>query len=142
MKHFFIDTNLLIDFLTDRDPFAESATKLFEFAAGKAVILYISASSINNTYYVVRRKYSHAKAIESILKLTKYLEIIPVDHHIIDASLTSGFSDFEDAIQNYCAESIADIGAIITRNEKDYKKSRLPVLNPDTALSIIAGDLE
>ncbi len=136
-KHLFIDTNILIDLLIDRKPFSDKAEKLFEASAIGKAKLYVSSVSFNNIYYIVRQNETHKKSIELLEGLEKYVEILPVDSSVIKKSLASNFNDFEDAIQNFSAESNSKIEAIITRNEKDFKKSNLPVFAPEMILSIL-----
>ena len=64
-------------------------------------------------------------------------EIVDVTKTIIKKSLKSEFKDFEDAIQYNCALTISKIDFIVTRNSKDFKKSVLPVMNPQEAIGII-----
>lgn len=57
---------------------------------------------------------------------------------IIDKGLSSKFSDFEDALQYHCALKM-DCNILITRNEKDFKKSDIPVMTPDEYLKSLKG---
>jgi len=58
----------------------------------------------------------------------------------VSQSLSSDFSDFEDAIQYNTAVSDKKIIAIVTRNVKDYKWSKITVLTPDEVLSTLANE--
>lgn len=131
MKHFFLDTNVVIDFLADRAPFSFEAAKLFNLVVSGKIVLHISAVSYNNIYYVMRQSLTNAATIKLLEKLSEMIEITDVTAHIIRQSLKT---DFKDAIQYYCALSIPEVQAIITRNTKDFKKSTLPVLTPTEAL--------
>ena len=64
-------------------------------------------------------------------------EIVDVTKAIINKSLKSDFKDFEDAIQYNCALTVNKMDFIVTRDSKDFKKSSLPVMNPQEAMSII-----
>ena len=64
-------------------------------------------------------------------------EIVDVTKTGIKKSLKSAFKDFEDAIQYNCALTINKIDFIVTRDSKDFKKSTLPVMNPQEAMGII-----
>ena len=64
-------------------------------------------------------------------------EIVDVTKTVIKKSLKSAFKDFEDAIQYNCALTINKIDFIVTRDSKDFKKSTLPVMNPQEAMGII-----
>lgn len=137
MKHLFLDTNILLDFLTDRQPFSEQAATLFQFAKDGKVKLYVAAISFNNIYYIVRQVQTHSKIIELLKSLAQLVEIIAVDDSVLKSALASDFKDFEDAIQSFAAESIPEMEAIITRNQKDFKKSNLPVFTSESAIALL-----
>ena len=138
MKHFFLDTNILIDFLADRKPFSDQAAILFQAANNKEARLYVAAISFNNVYYIVRQVNSHAKTMGLIKTLEKYVEIVTIDGAILKKAMASDFKDFEDAIQSFAAESVAEIELIVTRNMKDFKKSKLPVFSPESAIKLLS----
>lgn len=138
MKRIFLDTNVLIDFLANREPFAESAALLFEFAAQNKVQIYISAISFNNIYYILKQSLSHLQAIKHIAQLEKWTSTVAVDRAVIAASLSSEFRDFEDAIQYHCALTVPKLDAVVTRNAKDFKLSSISVLTPVEACAVLA----
>ena len=137
MKHIFIDTNIIIDFLADRIPFSAPAEILFQLAKNKEIKIYISAISINNTYYILRKVTSHKRAINLISEIEQYVIIQETNREIIRRSLQSQFNDFEDAIQYYSAVALSNIDIIVTRNIKDFKRSDLPVLSPETTIKML-----
>lgn len=139
MKNIFLDTNVLIDFLADRKPFSIHAAQLFDSSERKKVRLFISAVSYNNIYYILKQRLSHQQTIRVLNSLHEWTHTIDVTGKIIDSALKSDFSDFEDAIQHSCAKSIPQIGMIVTRDTKDFRKSDVAVANPAEAISII-GD--
>ena len=137
MKNIFVDTNVIIDFLANREPFSEYAAKLFQLAQNKEVNIYISAITINNTYYVLKQVSSHKKSLNLIDGIESLVEIIPTDQKIIQKAIKSDFKDFEDAIQYYSAKEVKSIDVIATRNAKDFKTSDIPVLTPETIVKLI-----
>ena len=137
MNTLFLDTNILIDFLSDRKPFADDAAELFEKSLHKKIKLYISAVSCNNIYYILRQQFTHAQCLKMLYSLNEWAEIIDTTKAIIEKSMQSDFNDFEDAIQYHSALSQKNIKCIVTRNTKDYKKSRLPVMTPGEALKLM-----
>jgi len=140
VKQVFIDTNVIIDFLADRKPFSEYAEILFQLAKDKRVVAFVAAISFNNTYYILRQVTSHKRALKLILELEKYIEIQETNCDILKKAMRSDFIDFEDAIQYYSAEMVGQIDFIITRNLRDFKKSDIPVLSPDTAIKILLNE--
>lgn len=136
MRHFLIDTNVLLDFLADRKPFSDQAEILFEYKQQKKINIYVSAISFNNLYYIINKISGHNIAIKLLSELADLVNTIPLDHSIIQNSLKSNFSDFEDAIQYNSALSVKNIEGIITRNSKDFKKSELPILSPEIGIKL------
>jgi predicted nucleic acid-binding protein len=135
VKHLFLDTNVVVDFLADRKPFSESATKLFALSVAKELTLYISAISYNNIYYLFQRNHSHTETIGLLKSLMTTTQIVEVGQTVISQALYANFRDFEDAIQYFCALGIPGLEGIVTRNTKDFRKSQLPVLTPVEALA-------
>lgn len=126
----FIDSDVIIDFFTDREPYANSASELFELGEKGDVVLYVSAVSINNIYYIVRKFLGHKKTLEVMETLTEMVEIIGTTKQEVIQALKNDFKDFEDSIQYSSALTIKGIDAIITRNIKDYKNSQIAVMTP------------
>ncbi|MET4081611.1 putative nucleic acid-binding protein [Pedobacter sp. UYP30] len=126
----FIDSDVVIDFFTDREPHANSASELFELNELGIITLYLSAVSINNIYYIVRRFLGTKKTLEVIQELTEMTEIIGTTKVEIVQALKNDFSDYEDSIQYSSALKVKDLDAIITRNVKDYRNSAIAVMTP------------
>ena len=137
MKQIFLDTNVIIDFLADRKPFSLAATGIFNYAVLGKVKLYISAVSYNNIYYILRQSFSNTETIKLLDELYQMTEVADVTKAIIKNSLKSDLKDFENAIQYNCALSLNKIDFIVTRDTKDFKKSVLPIMNPEEALILI-----
>jgi len=123
-----VDTDIVIDFLTKREPFAQEAAQLFNLADHKKVQLYISSLCLNNIYYLLRKVIGHKKTLLLLQQLVEIAEILAVDKQVVINALKSGFNDFEDALQNFTAIENGNIDIIVTRNLKDYKQSKLNVM--------------
>lgn len=85
----------------------------------------------------MRQSLSHNHTIKLLVELSEMTEIVDVTKTVIKKSLKSDFKDFEDAIQYNCALTISKIDFIVTRDSKNFKKSSLPVMNPQEAMGII-----
>ena len=140
MKNIFIDTNVIIDFLADRQPFSDDAAILFQLAKENKINVYVAAISFNNTYYILRQVTSHKRSLKLILELEEYVGIQETNRIILKKALKSNFNDFEDAIQYYSAEQLGNIDIITTRNLRDFKKSEIPVLSPETTIKLIINN--
>lgn len=137
MIKFFLDTNVVIDFLADRKPFAADATKLFDYSFKKKIELQISALSYNNIYFILRQSKKHTEVIKLLDEISEFTEIVDVTNAMIRKSIKSDFKDFEDAIQYQCALSSDKLSALVTRDSKDFRKSSIAVLSPKEAVSMV-----
>jgi len=133
----FLDTNILIDLIANREPYSKFAIQIFKSAELKKIKIFTTSHAIVTTHYILK-KHIDEKSLRAILtELTDILNIIAVDSHIIKRGLNSKHKDFEDAIQILSANSIDSIDFIVTRNLKDFKNSEIPVLSPDEILKYI-----
>ena len=137
MKNIFLDTNIVIDFLADREPFSLDAAKLFNLSVLGKVKIYISAVSYNNIYYILRQSLSNSETFRLLDELSEMAEIADVTKSVIKKSLKTDFKDFEDAIQYYCALSLNKIDFIVTRDTKDFKKSSLSIMTAAEAVGYL-----
>ncbi len=138
MKHLFLDTNILIDFISKRLPHYESAEKIFFEAVEGNICIYTSSLSIANCFYILKSQYKDKVDITELKsdfkKLLNVIRITDMTEANVHSALDSDFKDFEDALQNFSAENNTDISIIITRNEKDFINSFLIVQTPQQFL--------
>jgi predicted nucleic acid-binding protein len=134
MENLFIDTNIVIDLLAKRVPFYQSAQRLFSLAIdSKEVRLHVSVLTFANTCYLLSKHYNGIETRKILSKFKGLVNVLTFDDKILNFALASDFNDFEDAIQYYTAlENYMD--SIITRNEKDFKASLLPVMTAEAYL--------
>ncbi|MEQ9165485.1 MAG: PIN domain-containing protein [Fulvivirga sp.] len=127
MDKILVDTNIVLDLLAKRESFFIEAQELFTLSDKKKIKLFVSSLTFANTYYVLSQSLKIENARKILRKFKVLVEVLPMDDKIIDSSLDSDFNDFEDAIQYYSAIE-NDLDLIITRNLKDFKQSKIPVL--------------
>jgi predicted nucleic acid-binding protein len=128
MKKLLIDTNIVIDLLSRREGFYEEAAALFSLGDRKVIKLSVSSLTIANTSYVLLKEKKSEETKSILRKLRLIVEILALDDKVIGLALNDNtFSDFEDGLQYFSAiENRQDI--IITRNLKDFKNSKIPVM--------------
>lgn len=134
MSKLLIDTNIVLDLLAKRDPFYGSAAQLFSLADKHKLKLTVSSLTFANTNYVLSRLKSAKEAREILRRFKILVRILSLNDKIVDLSLNDdNFSDFEDGLQYYTAiENNQDI--IITRDLKDFKKAKVPVMTAEEYL--------
>ncbi|MBP7509597.1 MAG: PIN domain-containing protein [Prolixibacteraceae bacterium] len=137
MTKILIDTNIVIDLLAKRESFYKSAAQLFSLADKQKIELSISALTFANTNYILSRLKSTQEAREVLRRFRILIKVLPLNDKIIDLALNdNNFNDFEDGLQYYSAvEYEQDI--IITRDLKDFKESKIPVMTAEEYLASI-----
>ena len=126
-----IDTNVIIDALTSREPWNESAEKIFIMAANNIVDMYITASSATDIYYLVRKHLHNAETARQVMsKLYSLVGILEVKEEDCIDALVSSITDYEDAVVEQVARR-SGVECIVTRNQKDYEPGLTKVFLPD-----------
>ena len=130
MNHYFLDTNILVDFLANRQPFGKYALEIFNKSLQKEWVLWTSDNSILTSYYILSKEIGPKECRSKISGIINFLEIQSTLKTHIQSALNSEFKDLEDGVQHFCALSIPNLEGIITRNKKDFNYSQVPVFEP------------
>ena len=138
MDHILIDTDVILDFFLDRLPFSEHASKVLSLCESNVIKGYITPVICSNSYYILRQYAKHEKVIEKLKQLLTFVDILEMDRVVVKQAMVSEFEDFEDALQHFSAVKCGSINIILTRNLKDFVKSEILVLNPESYLEMIA----
>lgn len=124
-----IDTNLILDVLCGRQPFLEDAARIFKLCEVKKISGCVSALSIPNIIYIMRKELDGEEIKDILEKLSLIFHIADLKADDLKKAADMGFKDYEDAIQSACASRIkADY--IITRNIKDFAGSKVTAIKP------------
>ena len=133
-----VDTNVIIDALTGREPFREAAEQIFMLAANQIEDMFITASSATDIYYLTRRHLHNTdQAKNTMSKLYELFYILDVTSNDCREALSSGVKDYEDAVIASCAYHNR-MDYIVTRNIRDYENSKVKALLPDELLKFIS----
>lgn len=131
MKKLLLDTNIIIDLLSERQPFYLEAARIFSLADKKEIQVSVSALSIATTNYILLQSKKSDEAKQILRKLKLIVQVLSLDDKIVELALNdSDFKDFEDGLQYYTALENG-LDAIITSNLKDFRKSKIPVMTAD-----------
>ena len=132
-----IDTNVALDFLTMRQPYYDDSRNVMQACADEQLQGYIAFHSLPNIFYILRKGYSEANRREMLKKLCLVLKVTGASHEkVCEAIEDNEFSDFEDCLQDKCADEIfADY--IVTRNVEDFQYSKVKAITPKKLLEII-----
>jgi predicted nucleic acid-binding protein len=124
-----IDTNIVLDFLLQREPFFSDTELLFQAIDGDRVVGYVTASTLTDIFYITRRHtQSVDRARQAVSEILTAMAISPVNRAVLESAFRSGLADFEDAVQIACAVA-QGIDAILTRDTQGFLSSPIPVLS-------------
>ncbi|MEG4085843.1 MULTISPECIES: PIN domain-containing protein [unclassified Microcoleus] len=124
-----IDTNIVLDFLLQREPFFQDAELLFQAIDAGQLIGYVTATTLTDIFYISRK---HTRSVEqarqAVLETLTAMVICPIDRAVLESAFNSGLVDFEDAVQIFGAVA-QGLDAILTRDNKGFLSSPIPVLS-------------
>ena len=133
------DTNVLLDVLLDREPFATHSAGVLSRAEKGEVAGYACATTITTLFYLCRKQMGEDDARQNIQTLLSILAVAPVNQPVIEGAVQAGFNDFEDAVLSESAVLVsADV--IVTRNKKDFAKSSVAIYTPEELLNVLDAD--
>ena len=123
----FVDSDIILDLLSERKLFYDNAAKMFTLAYNKKIELYTTAVVMANVFYVLRKIKGNTETKRQLKELRLLVNILPISENIVDAALNSKFTDFEDGLQYFTAKE-NNISVIITRNINDYKTKDVDII--------------
>ena len=129
-----LDTDVVLDVMLARLPFAQTAAQLLDLAEKGLFEAYISSITPINIFYVARKAKNIGDLKQALSRLLQTVRICAIDHSILTSGLALPFADYEDAVQ-HAAATASNLDAIVTRNLKDYKNATLPVFSPTDFLN-------
>jgi len=135
----FLDTNILLDVMLDREPFSIPAARILSAIDSGRHRGAMCANSLTTVHYVARRSVPAKEALRCVEHLLAILEVAPVGREVLEAALRSAGRDFED---NVAAEAARAVGAdmIVTRDPKGFADCGIEALDAASALARIEGD--
>jgi predicted nucleic acid-binding protein len=134
-----IDTNVVLDFLQEREPFVDDAAKLFERVDAGEVEGFIAATTITNIYYIVRRAAGAKVAGDAIAQVLTDLYICGVDRTVLEQAIALNFRDFEDAVQCACGMAHG-VDIIVTRDASGFVGAGIRVMSPKELNNKLASE--
>ena len=136
MTKVFLDSDVILDFLLGREPFALPAGVIFAHAEGGKLGLCTSTVSFLNVHYIATNQTNRGEAAKLIRQLRTLVSLLPVTAETVDVALGQESPDLEDKVQFICAQE-NQVDFLVTRNIKHYPKGELPVMLPDVFLETV-----
>ncbi|MDR3221538.1 MAG: PIN domain-containing protein [Candidatus Accumulibacter sp.] len=131
-----IDTNVVLDYLLDRQPFVEAASELFARIEAEEIVGALAATTVTTIHYFLRKAVGASMALDYVGALLERFDVAAVDGAVLHKARSSGFSDYEDAVLHAAALHSA-CQAIVTRNGADFRKAKLPAYAPEEFLAVL-----
>ncbi|MCY3687807.1 MAG: PIN domain-containing protein [Gammaproteobacteria bacterium] len=128
-----LDTDVLIDLALDRQPHASAAARLIDSIEQGDQRACIAWHTISNFYYIVAPSRGRENVKKFIVELTRFVDVASADAHAVRFAASLAMADFEDALQVAAARAVG-ARRIVTRNTKDYARSPIPAVLPETAI--------
>lgn len=136
MNRLLVDTNVVLDLLARREPFYESASKLMSLSESGKVMLFVNSVTMLNTDYVLKKICGASESRLIMRRFRLLVGVLSLTDRIVDLALNDDlFTDFEDAVQYHSAIE-NQIDGIITRDLKDFRLSRIPIMTAQDFLNI------
>ncbi len=133
MDKVFVDTDVILDLLSGREPFYQQAAILFSLADRGTVRLFVSSLSFSNLNDILSKQYSPGQTRKKLLQFKTLVSVLAVTDKVVELSLSSAFKDLEDGMQYFTATE-NNIHILITRNLRDFKTAGISVLTPEQYL--------
>lgn len=130
------DTNIVLDVLLIREPYAQMSMNLFDTVVSKEIEGYLCATTITTIDYLVAKIQDKQKSRELVRRLLDVFSVAEVNEAVLKKAVNSDFSDFEDAVL-YQAGCYVGVDGFVTRNAKDFKTAELPIYSPDELWQLI-----
>ena len=129
MKKVFLDTNILLDFVTEREG-VEDASAILQLGEEGKVWLTTSFLTMANVAYVACKGRTQAELYELMKGLSEMIEVLAMDEIQFQEALSIVSTDFEDVLQYVCSKTF-ECDVIFTRNKKDFISfSVIDILSP------------
>lgn len=123
-----IDTNIILDFLLEREPFLQDAEALFQAISSGQLVGYITATTLTDIFYIARRHtQSFERASQAVEIALATMEVCTINRTVLEIALTYSISDFEDAVQ-VASAIIEGLDAVVTR-DRNFISTLIPVLS-------------
>lgn len=124
-----IDANVILDVLCNRTDFVEDSLKVFKYCEVNQIMGCISAMSVSNIVYIMRKELDSERIKEILTVLTSLFTVVDLREADLLKAADLDFADYEDALQSVCATRVK-ANYIVTRNIKDFKNSPVPAIKP------------
>jgi predicted nucleic acid-binding protein len=133
----FVDTNVVLDVLAQREPWFNDSARLLAHIEQGGATGHIAAHTLTTLHYLLSKHLGQQKTAAVLIDLTTMLRVEPVDHQVLQQALALGWRDFEEAVQAVTAAH-CQANYLVTRNPRDFRQSLVPTITPSELLLLLA----
>ena len=132
-----IETNIILDLIQSREPFSENASKIINSCVKKENEGYISAHSLSDIFFILRKDKTVEERKALILNLCSFFIVIPEDKNFYTAVCQNNdWNDLEDGLKMKCAD-FENLDYIVTRDAgKGFNNSPVKVISAENFLNV------
>lgn len=130
----FLDTNIIVDFLGEREPFFAPASKVIEMSKRGMFDMIVSSLSFVNAAYILKKQFDRQILDDKLLHLMSLCKVSKVDGDMILEAIKKQSYDFEDCVQ-YLSSKTKKADIIITRDEKGFVDLDIPFMTAEEFIS-------
>ena len=125
----FLDTNVVIDFMCKREGFFDDAAAIFSMIEDKRITASVSALTIVNCAYILKKAFSSDIMLEKVETLCQMFNVTPIDRSQLTGAVELRPYDYEDAVQ-YLSALPSRPDVIITRDKRGFNDFDILVMTP------------
>ena len=129
-----VDTNVILDVWLRREPFWQDSAKVLSSVESGELIGLLCPTTVTTLHSLGHKTLGETKARELIAQLLSLFELGELTKEVFDCALGSEIADFEDAVLEAVAMQ-SKVECIVTRNIRDFRKSRVSAKEPQEILS-------
>jgi predicted nucleic acid-binding protein len=132
-----VDTNVVLDVILAREPWAGEARPVYAARDAGQVELLVLASTLTDVYYIARKQVGRDRAHTSVRECVRVYTILPLTRELVERALTRNSGGFEDDVQMVAAE-VERLDYLMTRDTQDFSGSPVPALTPAEIAALVA----
>ena len=136
MKRILFDTNVVLDVLLDRQPYAEASSAAWTAVETGISEGMLAAHAVTTIHYLVRKELGNVNAGRVVAAILRVFAVAAVDGTVVQEALQLPFSDFEDAV-TAAAARVAGCECIVTRDPKGFRGSPVRSLTPEAVTPLL-----
>jgi predicted nucleic acid-binding protein len=130
MIKIYIDCNILIDWLLEREPYSYYAAQVIQLTEERKIQSFVSALTLSNTYYLIKKELNKRIADEFIKDSLTLFHFSDMSENIIKQTIKNRYKDFEDDLHYFSAMKCS-IDYFITRNKKDFRNDKVNIIDAE-----------